>query len=372
MITAGSIARGLLVLLVLIVTAAPGRADDLSTATGFFRVVVGGRTVRLEGIVVKRANAVGRLPVAIFNVGRPGSRFEASETKASPLWLKLVLGDLARRGWLAVSVLRRGFGLSDGPQQAVNACKPGAWMHMLNADADDVQATLEFIAQRPDADATRMISMGASAGGGLSVVLGARNPPGLVAVIDMAGAEHFEGCPQLARSVADDFAAMGKRSRVPNLWLFAKNDTLHPPDQVEMIRAAFAAAGGNVQLVEFDPILPEGHTMFDTIAGRRQWLPALDAFLRQQHLPTWSENDVDMLAEKLGLHQPLSRGNADYLRRYLSGPSERAMARSLVSDFMNTGFAMSMDDARKEAMKGCEARARPCAIVMENDQWVGR
>jgi dienelactone hydrolase len=372
MITPGRAARALLASLVLVLAAAvTARCDDLVTENGFFRVAIGGQTVRLEGIVVKRAGAVGRLPIAIFNGGRPGTALEASDSKVAPVWLQLVLGDLARRGWLAVSVQRRGFGLSDGPQQLGETCKPGGWMHMLDADADDVQATLEFIGRRRDADPTRMISMGVSAGGGASAALSARNPPGLAAVIDMAGAEHFDNCPQMESSVAGDFADMGKRSRVPNLWLFAKNDSLHPPAQVETIRAAFTAAGGNLKLIEFDPTGSEGHTMWETFAGRRAWLPAMDEFLREHRLPTWSESRVDVLAGKLQLRSPVPQGTIDYLKRYLGGPSERAMARSTKSSTMTTGFGFAMAAARMQATKDCEAKAPPCIIVMENDSWVG-
>jgi pimeloyl-ACP methyl ester carboxylesterase len=368
---AGTMARGVLASLVLLlVTAAPARSDDLKTESGFFRGVIGGRTVRLEGIVVKRADAVSRLPIAIFNSGRPGTFLEASDSKILPVWLRPVLADLARRGWLTVSVQRRGFGLSDGPLQSADGCKPGGWMHMLNADADDVQATLEFIGRRPDADPTRMISIGISAGGGASVMLSARNPPGLVAAIDMSGAEHFENCPQMNPSVVADFADMGKRSRVPNLWLFAKNDSLHPPEQVEKIRAAFTAGGGDVKLVQFDPLGSEGHTMYETQAGRRLWLPALDEFLREHGLPTWKEDDVNVLATRLGLRTPLSQANIDYLKRYLGSPSERAMARSTASNYMVTGFGSTVETARVQALKECEAKAPPCVIVMENDRWV--
>jgi len=366
-----TVARCLFALLAAcIVAAAPARGDDLVSETGFFRVNIGGRTVRLEGVVVKRADAVGRLPIAIFNGGRPGTALEASDSKLSLVWLRLILADLARRGWLAVSVQRRGFGLSDGPQQSADACKPGGWMHMLNADADDVQATLEFVARRPDADPTRMMTLGISAGGGLSVTLSARNPPGLVAAVDMSGAEHFEDCPQLSPSVVTDFAEMGKRSRVPNLWLFFKNDSLHPPEQVAKIHEAFVAGGGNVKLVQFDPLGSEGHTAYETLAGRRIWLPALDDFLREHRLPTWTDDDVNALAAKLHLHTPLSQVNIDYLRRYLGGPSERAMARSTASGYLVTGFGATIEEARKQAAADCQAKAPPCIIAMENERWI--
>lgn len=364
-------ARAGLAALLCLALIAGARADDIVTETGMYRVAVGGHTVRLEGMVMKRADATGRLPIAIFNNGRPGARFEATEFKLSTTWMQLILRDLARRGWLAVTVQRRGFGLSDGPMQLSPSCGPGGWMKMLTADADEVQATLEMLARRPDADGSRMITMGISAGGGASVALSARNPPGLKAAIDMGGAEHYDECPQLEPTVVADFAAMGKTSRVPNLWLFAKNDSLHPPEQVTAIHAAFTEAGGIAKLVQFEPIGSEGHTMFETLAGRRLWLAALDTFLREQNLPTWKESDADLLADRLKMRRPLPQAGTDYLLRYLGGPGERVLARSTTSTQMNAGYGATIEAARKQAVEGCQARAPVCVVVMENDRWVG-
>jgi len=42
------------------------------------------------------------------------------------------------------------------------------------------------VAGRADADATQMIALGASVGGGAVLALAARNPPGLKAVVNFA------------------------------------------------------------------------------------------------------------------------------------------------------------------------------------------
>ena len=351
----------------MIASAAPvGRADDLKTEYGFSRVTIDRRVVRLESLVIRRADAQGRLPIAIFNHGRPGSMIEARDQRLAQPVFTHVLSDFARRGWLAVAVARRGYGLSDGPRQDHPGCKIDSAMAWMNVDADDIQAALEAIGKRPDADPTRMISLGVSAGGGASVALSARNRPGLVAAIDIDGGEHNENCALTEQSIPLDFRTMGTASRVPNLWLFAKNDSLHPPAQVEIMRTAFSAGGGDVKLVEFDPIVSEGHVFSETIGGRRLWLPVMDEFLRAHNLPTWTDRDVDFMLGQLHL-SPKAR---EFIANYLSRPTDKALARSTQREFLADGFAMTMDAARKLALDSCESKAPPCIIAMENEQVV--
>jgi dienelactone hydrolase len=359
---------GIAVLLLIVISAVPARADDVVSDYGFIRVNIDHRTVRLEMLVVKPADARGRLPVAILNHGRPGTLIEASDQRLTHPVFRLVLEDMARRGWLGVAVARRGYGLSDGPSQTRPGCQIESAMSWMNTDADDIQAALDAIAKRPDADSARIMSFGMSAGGGASVALSARNPPGLAAVINIDGGEHNENCALIEQSIPIDFKAMGALSRVPNLWLFAKNDSLHPPAQVEVMRGAFAGAGGDVKLVEFDPIVDEGHTFSQTFRGRRLWLPVMDEFLRARHLPTWTDRDVDRLLQ--GLH--VTQQSRAFVADYLAGPSQKALAQSTRRSYMSDTFALTIEEARKGALQSCEAKAAPCVIVMENNQLVSQ
>ena len=90
--------------------------------------------------------------------------------------------DLARRGWLSVVVMRRGFGQSDGPMPAELTCDTATFLNRFAADADDLQGALDVIVKRPDADPDRAIAIGVSAGGAAVMALAARNPKNLQAV----------------------------------------------------------------------------------------------------------------------------------------------------------------------------------------------
>src|SRR5438128_12594113 len=73
---------------------------------GYFRVTIEGRTVRLQGMTVKRSDVAGKLPIALIAHGKPSNH--AAMLDMQPTHLAGVARDLARRGWLAVIVLRRG------------------------------------------------------------------------------------------------------------------------------------------------------------------------------------------------------------------------------------------------------------------------
>jgi dienelactone hydrolase len=330
---------------------------------GFFRVRIEGRQVRLQGTTVKRADATEKLPIALITHGKPVD--EAGALDLKPEQYLGVARDLARRGWFAAVVLRRGFGQSDGPLPAPVTCASTSLIERFSADADDLQAALEAIARRPDVDGTRAIAVGVSAGGVAVLALGARNPPNLKAVINISGGLRFGSCPK-EEALVDAVKKLGTTSRVPSLWLYAKNDSYFGPDLVDRMRDSFLDGGGDARLVMYGAFGTDGHTLFQN--GRHQWMMELDSFLRFLKLPTWQPRDVEALLEKL------SSKNRDFVEKYLTAPSRRAVARSTTSSYlyMSWGFA-TIELARTQALEECR-KQRPdetCVLVMEGDRWIG-
>jgi dienelactone hydrolase len=341
--------------------------SDLVEEPGFLRVTIGGRVARLEALTIKRADASGKLPIALITHGKPTTQGRMLDERASDYTRQA--RDLARRGWLAVVVMRRGFGGSDGPLPVVTNCASTSLIERFAADADDLEGALEAIGKRPDADPSRMIAIGVSAGGAAVTALSARNPKGLAGVINVSGGLRFLNCPKEDALVAA-FKAYGEKSRVPSLWIYARNDSFFGPALVERMQAAFLDGGGDVKLVMLEPDeRADGHFIFGLAAGRFKWLPQMDAFLRFHKLPTWTRDDVSRIMKQLNAKEP-SRG---FLENYVSAPSERALARQKSGTSMSeTHGSRSLEDARKAALESCERRAQqPCEIVMENDRWSG-
>jgi dienelactone hydrolase len=348
-------------------SAAPAKDGEFLEDNGFYRVTIGGRLYRLEALTVRRAEATGRLPIALIAHGQPASPQSMLDDHAANF--AGVARDLASRGWLAVVVIRRGFGQSDGPMPAPVNCRTASFMPRFSSDADDLEAALEAISARPDADASRVIAIGVSAGGAAVTALAARNPKNLRAVINISGGLRMESCPK-DDVLVQAFQELGTKSRVPALWMYAKNDSYFPPDVVGRMHEAFLVAGGDVKFVMFDAIGADGHAMFSTGAGRYKWLPEMDGFLRFHGLPTWRRQDVDALLKRLdGLER-----NRAFVESYLAAPFEKALARKLPDNRMSGGWGYSsIGEARKSALDGC-GRQRPterCSIVMENNDWVG-
>jgi dienelactone hydrolase len=165
----------------------PPLDEEIEEQRTFLPVQIGGESYQLETIIVKPTGTVGRLPVAVFMFGQSESVYANSH--ASPIDALEQARDLAHRGYLAAIVLRRGFGKSDGiPGHAVGrAYKPcdgsasfaRTATDLLNAAADDLRGAIATIAERTDADATRVIVIGQSAGGAAALGLAARQVSGL-------------------------------------------------------------------------------------------------------------------------------------------------------------------------------------------------
>jgi dienelactone hydrolase len=205
-------------------SASPAKDGEFLEDNGFYRVTIGGRVYRLEALTVRRAEATGRLPIALIAHGKPANPQSMLDDHA--VNFTGVARDLASRGWLAVVVIRRGFGQSDGPMPVPVDCRTTSFSPRFASDADDLEAALETISARPDADASRVIAIGVSAGGAAVSALAARNPKNLRAVINISGGLRMESCPK-EDVLVQAFKEIGAKSRVPALWMYAKNDSYY-------------------------------------------------------------------------------------------------------------------------------------------------
>ena len=137
---------------------------------------IGPRSYRLEALIMRRADAKGRLPIALITHGKNFAAEENARKSARDMIGQM--HDFAHRGWLAVSVMRRGFGRSEGPETRSGGCDHQNFRDYFAYNADDLIAALEVVARRPEADAARVLAVGVSAGGGSVVALAARKPGG--------------------------------------------------------------------------------------------------------------------------------------------------------------------------------------------------
>jgi dienelactone hydrolase len=380
-------ARLVLLLAAFTCTAAPAAwSDELTETPVTFPVTGGGETFRLEGLVIRKSDAQGRLPIAVLMNG--GASTATAGTAATAATYAHYARDLARRGWLTVVTIRRGFGKSEGPKPTPIACEAaslGAW---AAAAADDLQATIGNVSQRPDADASKVIVIGSEIAGVAAVALSARNPPGLVGVVSVSGGLQSESNCPISDILVDAYKNFGTKNRVPNLWIYSRNDKVFGPDLAERFHTAFLDAGGDVKFVMFFGEGNVGTAIFGQ--ATTAWYAQMDGFLRARGLPTWSFADVKDVVDRLKIVDRLERENlrGQLIQYYFSAPGDKAIAFSptLQAEWVrpqnqvNAGprlpvnsqtGAKSLDDARNGALAACQKAAQDCAIVMENLRWVG-
>jgi dienelactone hydrolase len=343
-------------------------ADEFVFEPTFLRGTLDNRAVRLEALVVKRVGETERLPVALITHGKPASANEMLDWKAEDL--SGPARDFARRGWLAVVVMRRGFGQSDGPMPAPVSCASTGFVERLNADADDLQLAIEAIVKRPDADPDRVIAIGGSAGGAAVVALAARNPKNLRGAISVSGGLRMLECPK-ENELVKAFTEYGVSSRVPSIWLYAKNDTFFGPELVTRLHSGFLDGGGDVKLVHFDKIGEDGHSMFGSATGRLRWLTEVDSFLRYHKLPAPPRGE--RITELMRILK-IDRNQREFLETYLAAPTYKAMAQAPGGRLWIQYGGGSAASVRALALDGCKERfkaAEACRLVMENDAWSG-
>jgi pimeloyl-ACP methyl ester carboxylesterase len=328
---------------------------------GFLRVNIKNRLVLLQGLVVKKADAVGKLPIMIITHGTNSSANARQEmtprgTKDSDL---RILRAYAQRGWLAVYALRRGYGQSDGPiPVAVTKCdgsRPTV-QEFFDADADDLEAVLAHIGQREDADPDRIMAFGVSGGGAAVVALSARNIPGLKIIINVSGGLRTTGCSdaQNHERLIEAARHYGTKAKVPNLWYYAEMDTYAPGPTAAGMRSAFLEGGGYARFTHYGKITDsvtdkevDGHQLWSK--QRVQIMVDIDNHLRTTGLPTWDINEAKRLAEKI-------KASADRLEGYLAAPGYKALAQSTTKN-AGLGYyygAATLELAKEGAITACK------------------
>jgi dienelactone hydrolase len=327
-------------------------------------------TYQLESIIVRPAQAPGRLPVALLTHGKPRLAADMALIRAELLTREA--RDLAYRGYLAVGVIRRGYGRSGGtPGVATNApyakCNVSDLQKYFEVEADDLAAALRVVTQRPDADANRIVVLGGSVGGGASLGLVTRKTPGVVAAVNVAGGVRLTNaqgeviCP--SETLISAIGRLGAGSKTPTLWIYSENDSVFSPDVARRSHAAYLAAGGVAELRIVPPIPPDGHNAFELPNGRVQWLAALDLFLRAQNLPTWQPAQVDAVMRAANV----PAGSRDMINKYFSLYTPKVLLQADDGRVTYTAQTRSLANARNEGLSSCQKWAKgPCRVIMEN------
>ncbi len=239
---------------------------------------------------ILRPEGAGPYGAMILNHGAPVSAQE--RRYESPDLLQHTAAIFARRGYVVVMPLRRGFGATGGEfAEDAGSCRNPDYLRGEAAAADDVMTAYDYARTLPYVDGSRMILAGQSAGGVTSIfAAGSREPQGLVAVLAFAAGRggnpsRSPGVPCAVEPLARVFDELGKAVKVPVLFHYAENDHFFNAATSRLWFDRFTAGGARAEYVLQPAFGKDGHYIFSDDSGVKVWLPAVERFLARHQVP---------------------------------------------------------------------------------------
>lgn len=317
------------------------------------------------------ADFPGKHPLALLTHGT--SRNPDEQAQVTP-WQELPQALwFARRGWVALVVVRRGYGASGG-EKDMHRCQRCMQIDYEDAGrnaAQDLRVAIDYARGLPQVDASHIVAAGVSTGGFATVALTAGAPPGLLAAINFAGGTGSRADHEVPNSgeVISAFRSFGKTSRTPMLWIYAENDKYFWPELAQKFDEAFRSKGGEDRFVIAPAIGTDGHSLFRHIEA---WSALVDEFLKTQNLTPLMELLPEVKPPDVPLPAGLSETGLQAFQSYLLLGPHRAFATS--EHFFGLSIAqMSVDEARSKALERCRQSAQnkeKCRVVYLDDTLV--
>lgn len=236
---------------------------------------------------------VGPFPLAILLHGSSGGNPRFADSWKSEVEL------LNSLGFVVAAPMRRGRGDSSGisTEYEDRHCKAGAWIQGLTEATEDIDAVIHYSLSLPGIKPRAITLWGVSRGGFLAVHYAANGAfrNSIRGVVNFVGgwvAQAEDNCPQDFNLA--EFRTLGLSATQPMLWLYGSNDKFYGDKAPKEYSAAFQAAGGQMDFIEFSNIPDNGH-----------WLP--------QHPELWNSVVTRFLSQIPGTEiKPIAPANIRY------------------------------------------------------------
>jgi dienelactone hydrolase len=319
------------------------------------------------------ADLPGKHPLVLLTHGT--SRKPEEQAQVTP-WQQLPQALwFARRGWVALVVVRRGYGTSGGEKDMHRCprCPEVDYEDAARNAAQDLRVAIQYARGLPQVDATRIVAAGVSTGGFATVALTANAPSGLLAAINFAGGTGSQADHDVPRSgeVVSAYRSFGKTSRIPMLWIYAENDKYFWPELAQKFDEAFRSKGGQDRFVLAPAIGTDGHSLYRHVGA---WSAIVDDFLKAQNLAPLTELLPEVKPPIVPPPSGLSETGLQAFQSYLLLGPHRAFATS--EHFFGISVAnLSVDEARQKALERCRQAAQNkenCTVVYVDDTQVTR
>ena len=252
-------------------------------------IMAGGLSLDMR-VQVFKPEGKGPFPTVIYLHGRAPNRTgrERIETAIPPghdeWWL--------RKGVAVIAPVRPGYGATGGPDlEDTGARWRGAeclgepdFMRVANATARPALVAYEWAQWQPWVKRDTILVEGYSLGGLGAMAVAAANPSGVRGVVNFSGGTAGNPIGAPGKSCRPDLMAqayqeLGRKARVPSLWLYAENDRYWGAQSPKQWHAAFREGGGAGELVVTPPVEGDGHLLLPD--GPALWVPRLEAFIRK-------------------------------------------------------------------------------------------
>jgi dienelactone hydrolase len=225
-----------------------------------FTTTIDGAGYALEAMVYRPQDGNARHPFILLTHGRNGPN-----PKRNPLEVCSMspLGEaLAAKGYMVMMLVRRGYGASQGPDSEYLETAEDSGF----AGAKDVIAGVEYMRGQADVDASKMLLMGHSQGGWVTLAASALSTDGVLGAVNLSGGINFqqEHGKSIRSSLVNEMhmfqsaQIFGADARVPSLWIYAENDNFRT-DTVRGWLSGFQQAGGQAALVVKPAYSSGGH-----------------------------------------------------------------------------------------------------------------
>lgn len=327
-------------------------------------------TAELETTIFK-PKGDGPFPIVLINHGKafgdPRFQERYRPLRAARYFMQ--------RGYVVVVPMRQGFSKSTGIYMGAG-CNIEDNGH---AQAEDVQAVIDYVSSQPYADKNRILVLGQSHGGWTTLAFGALNYPGVKGLVNFAGGLEQRTCAAWEGTLARVVGSFGKNTRLPSLWFYGDNDRLFTPHLFRSMHEAYTANGGRATLVAFGKFGSDAHAMFGARAGERIWHPEVSRFLQEVGLPheiAWPEYAG---AQPMAAPPPTDFAPLDKLESvpYVRETGKKGYTTFLTKDLPRAfavapsgawGWASGGDDPVRRALDNCNKHGKgACKLYAVDD-----
>lgn len=321
-------------------------------------------------VTVFQPEGPGPFPIVVINHGKdlgdPHSQARNRPVAAARVFLE--------RGYAVVVPMRQGFAGSGG-KLIEDGCNTEA---NGQVQVEDLAAVVKWLGMQSWADTSRMIMTGQSYGG-LTTIAYSQNPdPGFKLFVNFAGGVKYAiGCEWELR-LREAFQSYGKKSHAPSIWFYGENDSYFPPKTITPAFKAFAAAGGNGEMVAYGAFGDDAHGMFANVDGVDIWLDKVLSRMQEHGLPVEvalprygrvgglpSSTGYAELADVVALKR-VNPGSEKAYSAFLEKRLPRAFVIALKAGKQN--YAWGGDNPVARALEVCEkANGETCVLYAVDD-----